>query len=191
MRALSVFHRGQADVRISLDGVAVTMPAPRLLIAMPFALIWLVGWIWAERVALGFLWGIMHLSFGMGHIFMLLWLTAWTTAGAYVLYALLWWVVGREELTVTSAALSLDRCIGPFRRRRAFVLESLHSFAFDPLDYTWWAPGGLTGSTRGSLVVAFGGQAIRFGAGVTDAEAIRVWRAITDVFPQLTARDAA
>jgi hypothetical protein len=152
---------------------------------------WLAGLVWGEVATLRALFDGSFRAAGSWILFPMLLLVGFTALGLYLLYALGWWLTGREELTIAPALLSLERRIGPLHRRQAYALDSVHSFAFDPLDYTWWAPGGLTRNSDGPLVVIFGRREIRFGAGLSHSEAVRVCRLVSEAFPDLTRQGAA
>ncbi len=162
-------------IRETADGLGVHVPSVKQIPVILFVLVWLCGWAAGEWFALS---EIFRAGFSAADIFLIVWLTVWTIAGAGVVYAVLWQLFGSERLFITAGALVIDRGFGTLRRKKV------------------WGPGEAArfrkaGSTmrKGRLVagrgIAFeaGGATRSFGAGLSDEETRIVLAAIARHLP--------
>lgn len=164
----------------------ITVPTRRNWVLMLFLGVWLTGWA-AGEIIVGalFVRGILALlrgqtpdiGVGAGLLFMGIWLTFWTVGGGFALVTWLWNLAGKEIITLDGNALTIRKAVwgvGPAKRYDFAYVDRLRVSADSQGP---WAEG---------LAFDYGADMIRFGRGLSPAEAHEVWTRIADRFPTLT-----
>lgn len=167
----------------------VAIPAPRNWPTILFLGFWLMAWAVGEIIVGAlFLRGVLatlrgqtpNVGEGAGMLFMGIWLTFWTLGGGFALLVWLWSLAGREIITIDGEGLTIRRAvfgIGPARRYVAGYVDRLRV-----ADES----GASSGPWGGALAFDYGGDTIRFGAGLNPGEAREVLARIAARFPALT-----
>lgn len=168
------------------DGLVIRIPAKRNVFIVGFLTLWLGGWLVGEIMApISFLTA-AHQA-GPGAAFLLVWFCGWTVGGAFAVYTWLWQVKGCEVVTASSTALSIQREVfglGPTKHYDASQIRQLRVSpqVFNPMDFrsgmAFWGIGG------GLLAFDYGFKTYRFGAGIDEAEATIILRALAARLPQ-------
>lgn len=177
------------DIRDDFATLRIAIPAPRSWLLILFLGFWLTGWAAGEIIVGGlFLRGILamlsgqtpDIGEGAGMLFMGVWLALWTVGGGFALVTWLWNLAGKETVLVDGEALTIYRTvfgIGTAKRYAAAYVDRLRA-SEDSADSQ--------GPWSGGLAFDYGGKTVRFGAGLTPAEARDVLARIADRFPALT-----
>ena len=147
---------------------------PYLWLLVLFLLLWLGGWSVGEYFAVT---EIMRKGNILTDVFLLIWVTFWTIAGAACWWIVLWNLFGSERLFVTSGALVMSKGIGPLRRRTVCPVDSVANLRVS-----------LTPPDANSLQVAgieldADGRSRRFGIDFDATERSAVLQALQRVLP--------
>lgn len=182
---MSFVSPGQPRARISDTpaGRVVEIPAKKDAFVLRVLCVWLVGWfvgwlaaasqLFADRPPSGFL---------------LIWLSIWTAAGAFALFAVLWGLAGREVLTAAPGSLVLERRIGSLGRARRYdtsLIRDLRVSAwpyrpFDLRSGLWF-----WGISGGWIAFDYGARTVRLAAGLEESEAKQVVSRLLECAPSL------
>lgn len=176
-------------IQDDLATLHVTLRARRNWPTILFLGFWLMAWAVGEIIVGAlFLRGVFatlrgqapNVGEGAGMLFMGVWLTFWTLGGGFALLVWLWSLAGREIITIDGEGLTIRRAvfgIGPARRYVAGYVDRLRL-----ADES----GASSGPWGGGLAFDYGGDTIRFGAGLNPGEAREVLARIAARFPALT-----
>nr|GFC65771.1 hypothetical protein [Tanacetum cinerariifolium] len=176
-------YQGRAAWQDLGSEVQISIPARRNWLVLTFMLFWLCGWLVGEVVVLGFVTGSAFgaLSDNRGNeppvVFLLAWLTFWTTAGLFIV-RIVWWQLGGYELvTVGNGLLTIAKLGLLFNRPKTYDLSAVRHLRAqeDPLaaafgGFATYRSFGGFGDT-GSLRFDYGLKTVKFGAGLDEAEA--------------------
>lgn len=177
------------EIRDDFATLRITIPARRSWFTVLFLGFWLMGWATGEIIVGGMLLrGILatlggqtpDVAEGGGMLFMGVWLAFWTVGGGFALVTWLWNLAGKETILMDGEALTIYRTVfglGPAKRYAAAYVDRLRVSEDS---------GDSRGPWSGGLAFDYGGRTVRFGAGLTPAEARDVWARIADRFPALT-----
>ena len=140
---------------------------------------WLVGWgaaAFAEARTLLF-----------GHSshrgFLALWLAVWLPIGALALVGWLWMVAGYEEARADATALEIRQGIGRWFRTRRYAADEVRDLRVSPPTASDSAPGRVLrywGIGAGAIAFDYGADTIRFGQGISEAEAKELVRRLDE-----------
>lgn len=176
-------------IRDDFATLRITIPARRNWFTVLFLGFWLTGWAAGEIIVGGMLVrGVLAMlrgqapdfGVGAGMLFMLIWLAFWTFGGAFALVTWLWNLAGKETVLIDGEALTIYKTVlglGPAKRYDAAYVDRLRVAE---------ESGDSQGPWSGGLAFDYGGKTVRFGAGLTPAEARDVLARIADRFPALT-----
>ena len=179
-------------VEDNFAALRVVIPARRSWALILFLGFWLTGWAAGEffvgamliRGAIGLITGDPQAAGdtggAIGGTFMAVWLLLWTVGGGFALITWLWNVAGKEIVSVDSDALTIQKTvfgIGLSKRYATAYVDRLRATG---------EQGDTQGPWSGGLGFDYGGGAVQFGAGLSQAEAKEVLERIADRFPSLT-----
>ena len=147
-----------------------------------FVIVFLSGWL--------LLWGLTEWSvftfflegwrspsrWATGQLLIGVLLLLWTAGGLIAIRALLWQVLGHEQLRLQGTTLTLTQDYGLFRVWQAYKTQYIHGVATCPAIHGTSAPDHhkyqyVLGPCPGSLCFRYGSKAVRFGAGLAEADA--------------------
>jgi hypothetical protein len=165
--------------------LCITIPSRKNWFLIIFLGLWCVGWAFGE-VVVGRL--LLRGDFAEPGAFGLVWITFWTIGGAYAIYILLWQVVGREEIDVTSYSITISQVVLLIRRSKEYSCEYIKDLRTSPMGvnemHNWsryWAIYGMGG---GIIVFDYGAGTIRTGSGIDEAEGKQIIAEIQQKYPQ-------
>lgn len=116
------------------DSLNFSIPSRKQWFPILFLPLWLAGWAFGEFSVLGPI--LAGRGFGGPGPFILVWLAGWTAGGAFVLYALLWQLVGRETVVVSSQSLIVRREIFTTLRSKEYLAEDISDMRVSPVAFT-------------------------------------------------------
>jgi hypothetical protein len=136
-------------------------------------LVWFVAWMAVEAALVASLLGwpaVPAPPRGAAVVF----LAAFTVAGLFVLYRMLWYMAGRETFVVTEDGLSIRREILGAGRTQRFDRASIRSIRGARLSYQVVYPSWgrmFIGHGEGEILIEAGGRSHAFGKGLEEEEA--------------------
>ncbi|WP_119390469.1 hypothetical protein [Taklimakanibacter lacteus] len=121
--------KGRAVIEHGETGLRITIPAEIQPKGMMFMCLWLTIWVIAEAIiAFELLTGEpTDRSFVSGPLLSYFWFAMWTVAGMSMIYTLLWQVVGKEIIELSSTLLRLRKRILFFSLSRDFAVSSIRN----------------------------------------------------------------
>ena len=113
--------QGRARVDRLPEGLRIVIPARRGWPALLFVAVWLVIWTVAGANTIG------DLLAGRteDEVFSVVWLGGWALGLLFGCSMLAWGLLGREEITLASGAMTVVRRAGPYRRRLRFTRDRI------------------------------------------------------------------
>jgi hypothetical protein len=154
-------------------GVEIRIPVRRHIFPLIFLPVWLVGWALGLVAVAG-----SFLRSGTapgGQLFTLVWLTLWVIGGTGAFTTWLWMLAGAEVLRVAQGAVTLERSLLLFRRRKQYNLKLTQNWRTVPQPANGWArqeswyPLGF--GSGGTLAFDYGAKTIYLARGIDEAEA--------------------
>jgi hypothetical protein len=135
--------------------------------------VWFVVWLAGEAALIASLLGWQRIPAppkAVAAVF----LTAFTVAGAFVLYRLLWYLAGREEFVATGDRLRVRRQIVGFGHTRTFERRTIRKIRGRRLNYEVVYPSWgrmFIGHGEGEILIETDGAAHAYGKGLEEEEA--------------------
>lgn len=114
----------RATVNDSADGLEITIPAPRVWIAVLFLGFWLFGWATGEAFAIRQLFGPAPAG---ERLFLAVWLAGWTLGGVAALAACAWMLAGRERVRLLTDALAIRRDVLGLGFTKSYPLDRVRN----------------------------------------------------------------
>jgi hypothetical protein len=181
------------------DGVAIRIPAKRNVFIMIFIGFWLCGWCAGAvgaftQILRGTGAGAGPHTPPPGVAILVVWLCFWMLGGVVILFAWLWQFKGCELVTVSPTTLGIRRQIFSFGLTRTYDVSEIRELRVAPLAYSpfdfrtgmaFWGFGG------GLLAFDYGFRTFRFAAGIDEAEARAILKAIVNRLPASVRSTAA
>lgn len=165
------------------DHLVVTLPSRKHWFVILFSSVWLVFWLFGELVTMGGL----FLGKVEAWLFALIWLAGWTVSGGFVLYALLWNLIGQEVIEVDGYGIKIQRQVLKFSRTKFYFTQYISDVHVSPFIYnplSWSSTLIIWGLGGGSIAFDYRGRQIRMGNGADDMEARHIVASIHKHFPQ-------
>jgi hypothetical protein len=181
-----------------------TIPSRKNWFALIVSIPWLAVWTLGECIVLGLLIiGIVSLvatlstgkpslptiegaiGLSLGGLFLLVWISVWTTAGISVIYSFLWQVVGKEVIEVSLSSIKLSRRIFRFGRPKEYLAEHIRDLRAQPpfqSRLSLWE-GGFWGWTHNTMAFDYGARTVRFASSIDEAEAKLIRAEIEKRYP--------
>lgn len=110
---------GRAKIERVDPDLVITIPVKRELAVTVFLAIFIGAWANGMILALGHLFDFEDLP---TTIFLIVWSVGWSFVGGALIVGFLWTLVGREIVTLSPLALTIERGIWSLRRRRTYEL---------------------------------------------------------------------
>ncbi len=113
----------------------------------------------------------------------------WVASGAFVIYAWLWQIVGKEIIEASGQSIIIRKVVLGFSRSKEYLAEHIKDLRAVPMDMSsrgWlmrMALSGLLGG--GTLAFDYEAKAFHFASGADEAEARQIVAAIKGRFPAL------
>lgn len=154
-------------------GIQAIVPARRNWFVILFMSAWLFGWFSGEASAIEEL---ISPDKKTPQLFMAVWLIGWTIGGIFAFGAVLWQLVGREVISITSSALEHRIEILGIARSRIYRIGEIRNlraaeFSTNPFtSQTAWFPS-VVGSGFGPVAFDYGARTMRVAPSLEEAEA--------------------
>lgn len=173
-------YAGRSVIYRDGDTIEITVPSKKNWFTMIFLGAWLGGWVMGESSAIGQL---LNEDAQLGvSSFLTFWLVGWTVGGLVAILIFLWFIGGKEIITVDNGVLELGKQIfglGPIKR---YNITDIKLMAVSPtLEKDKW------GNSRGRYLIKtgliefdYGLKTIKFGSEFDLAEA----RILVETFKQ-------
>ena len=173
-------YAGKASIQESFNEIKITIPSKTVIFVPIFFTFWLCGWAFGEVSALT-----MLLKGGFASFFMLFWLAGWTAGGLFALRALVWYVAGKEIITVGQGELTIDKKNLIFYKAKTYSLNDARRFRvrdYKPAGTALFGRRNDLGgfSQTGTIQFDYGMKTIKCAAGVDDAEATFILQKLKD-----------
>lgn len=182
---------GDASLRI-------IVPPKRHVLIVPFVCAWIVGWFFAAPSAIEQL---PTANDPAAQVFVMFWIIGWTLAGAFVMFSVLWMLLGLEVLELRWDVLVHSREICGVGVRRVYDLAHIRNLRLgpmnpDPFRYAKRANAARAaaawGLSGGPIVFDYGAKTARCGAGLDEeAEARQIIERMIQRDARLGANGAA
>lgn len=164
-RLIAGFERQNGPLRIAVgrgeDGLAIHIPPRRQALPLLFMSAWFVGVVYAGYHARGML-AASGATSGT-----LIWMVLWLGIAAFALWVVAWQAFGEERLFVTAHALTRERSLAGYRRRRVLPAADIRTVTTD--RKARGDPAGL-----GTVKLTTSGRAVWVGGGLSAQEAVFV-----------------
>lgn len=170
------------------DSLRITISSKKQWFQILFIGFWLVGWASGELFAARVL--IDGIGFGGIDLFIIAWLGMWTIGGGFALYTLLWQLLGRETILVSSSGVTTSRSIlglSLFHKKYASkYIKDLRVSASISSNYIygWSRSSRFYGLGGGLIAFDYGAKTMTFGIGIDEAEAKQILLKIQQRYPQ-------
>ena len=172
------------------SGLVVTAPPRRNWLILPFLVVWLGGWTIGGFSAFEAV-----LEPGSHRAFMVFWLIGWAFGELYALFIILWQLMGREQLTISSKGLVHRVLVGGLNRAREFAAADIRHLRASPqvlspwMDQRSWMPP-VFGAGHGAIAFDYGAKTYRIASGLDEAEARLVLAEIAKYMPKMVETDS-
>jgi len=165
---------GKAQIKETLNGFKIEIPAPRNWFVIIFMTAWLGGWVMGWGFAFTSLFSGFNKPGGV-NFFLMFWLVGWTVGGVFVIKTLVWMVFGKEIIHIGHGKLEISRTGDLLNSKKLYDLKEAKSFevqkstAFNYLDKSTHV-NPFNASSIGTMQFDYGLKTIRFGIGIDEAE---------------------
>ncbi|MBN1900544.1 hypothetical protein JW926_04375 [Candidatus Sumerlaeota bacterium] len=152
-----------------------------------FLAVWLIGWVIGELAAgivlLGYLVSlILHGPLpSIAILFLLVWLTGWSVGGYFAIYAFLWNISAKEILYIVPQVLTIEKRIAWRKKIESYNAEFIRNFRKDSNRKGMR----FQNITPECFAFEYGEKTVRFGKGVSGAEADQVVKKVLSFLPSL------
>jgi hypothetical protein len=171
--------KGRAVIEHHGASVRITIPAATQAFGVIFLGLWLTFWAATEVAeARQLLNGQFFLDAGTGHSFSrLIWFAAWTLAGVWFIYALLWQLIGKEIIELDATSLKQIKQILLFKRSREYAIANIANVRLAPPEPKF-SHGRyviqILSFRAGAIAFDYGRSTHRLGQGLDEADARHV-----------------
>ena len=165
--------KGRALLRKNSENLEIKIPSKKNIGTIIFSLLWLVGWAYGEYSAYEMITGSNQPIFA--DLFMIVWFTAWTIAGFFVVYSILWSLFGEENLSVERGSFRISNKIFGVGFTRDYEINSIKKMHVDmEPEINYWSNSkrkSIFGIEKGNLSFGYGMKTIKFGKEIDEIEA--------------------
>ncbi len=164
-------YKNRAIIEETMSGVIITIPAKRNYFIMAFMIIWLTGWLFGGGTAIS---ALFTSSEGGFQGFLTIWLFAWVFALLAVLSTLLWYIMGKELITIDRGILTIKKAGAIFTRTKSYTIADTANFRIvaTNTDGIWGRRNAIAYNAPGTIVFDYGMKSKNFGMGIDEPEAI-------------------
>lgn len=170
-------YKGRATFNESFDAFEVIIPTKKNWFLILFLGVWLGGWAAGETFAIGALTSQILDGEGFDKVFIFLWLCAWTVGGFFAMKTFWWNLIGKEAITFKQGQVTIAKKGSLFSRPKTYDLREVKKIRAKEEESIFGSPfGGKTNmsamnSQGGTLRFDYGLQTVKFGIGLSEAEA--------------------
>ena len=164
---------GRAIITKDYNSLNIEIPSKKNWIIIIFLSAWMGGWVMGESFALGQIFNFDSPIFANAFIFF--WLIGWTVGGAFVLYIILWQLIGREKISIDRGIIKLERSVKGIGRKKEYDINSITNIDINPtMDSGIFSNSynrDLLGMKGGKIKFDYGMKTIKFARDINEAEA--------------------
>jgi hypothetical protein len=168
-------HAGHATIVDSGGGYEITVPAKKNILVVLFLGLWMIGWTVGLVSAGNSL--LAGTRSNQPSLFLLAWSGLWIVGGGFAFVTLLWMLIGREIIRVSTTELQHVRHYGLFSRKREYEMAHIKHLRVSPQQQSGSSYGGRYYTSQGTMAFDYGMSTPSFGYELDEAEA----RAIVDL----------
>ncbi|MCB9198575.1 MAG: hypothetical protein H6600_08950 [Flavobacteriales bacterium] len=114
-------------------------------------------------------------TFILAKIFMLVWVTIWTVAGLFVMFFILWQILGFEIIIVTHQGIRIEKTVLGIGSKNNYDIGSIKDLMFNDNPTPEVRKGkyqpGFVKNSGGKIKFSFGTETIQFGNNINREEA--------------------
>lgn len=178
--------KGRATINDKGYELEVIIPAKKNILLTLFLCAWLGGWAFGEIMVLKTMLPATAEVGAEFSAFTICWLIGWTIGGAVVISIVVWNLVGKEIIELSSDTLKIEHRALKVRRSRKYALsdvKNLRIIALGGGQSTFaWSRVDLWGF-NGSLAFDYGMKTVKFARGIDEAEASHILELIKRRIP--------
>src|ERR1700744_2861424 len=157
-------YTGRATFDDNFGNVTITIPTKKNWFIIAFFCIWICGGFLGETTVSG---SIFNGNTGGAGAFEIIWLCGWTLGGAFALSIVIWNIFGKEIITVSPGALTIQRKGTIFFKAKTYDLHEAHNFRAEqvPQYDNYYRNRSLNNAfnpNNGTIKFDYGMQTIRF-----------------------------
>jgi len=123
-----------------------------------------------------------------GLIVLGIWLSLFTVAGLFMVYALLWQIAGIEKVKISGYSMEICRMLFGVKRKKEYSSEYIKDLRVSTISrseiFGWSSFLGSLGLTGGMIGFDYGAKTFKFGSGIDEAEAKMIIAEIQKKYPQ-------
>lgn len=164
-------YKSRAIIEETMSGIMITIPAKRNYFIMAFMIIWLTGWLFGGGTAIS---ALFTNDEGGFQGFLAIWLCAWAFGLVAVCSTLLWFIIGKEVVTIDRGILTIKKVGAIFARTKSYSLADAANFrtVATNTDGIWGRRNNIAYNEPGAIVFDYGMKSKNFGMGIDEPEAI-------------------
>jgi hypothetical protein len=169
-------YTGRAIIQDNITSLVITIPTKKNVFIIGFFCVWLLFWLLGETMVSGSILGGNQQSFGPFGIF---WLCGWTIGGAFAISVLIWNLFGKEIITFSMGAMTIQRKGSVFYKAKTYDLNEAHNFKIDPVPQMDYfnrnrSVNNVFNPNTGTIKFDYGMKTIRFAEYMDEAEAFYI-----------------
>ncbi|MGE8380045.1 MAG: hypothetical protein ACN6PN_16885 [Sphingobacterium sp.] len=158
-------------------GYSIIVPAKKHLPIIIIFILWLVGWI-LSIVSFGPTLGDFYDNTGglsFEGIFIIVWLIFWIAGGLFVMKTLMWYLIGKEIITIDREQITIARQNDILFRQKIYDLQEAKRFNIEEehFEFNFWGRRNdlAVFRNRGTIRFEYGFKTIKFANDMDQAEA--------------------
>lgn len=163
-------YKSRAIIEETMSGIMITIPAKRNFFIVFFAFLGLVS-----QIIVGYIFSTLMLRFAkeVPDTFWVLFLAALGYSIITSLLSLLWYIMGKEVVTIERGVLTLKKVGAPFARTKSYTIADTGNFRTIETDNSFWSQNKTAPYRRaGAIVFDYGMKSKNFGMSIDEPEAI-------------------
>ncbi|MNH11271.1 hypothetical protein D3C87_481610 [compost metagenome] len=170
-------YSGIATHHETPTGYSIIVPAKKHLPLILILSLWLVGWI-VSIISFGPTLGDFYGTNGglsFEGIFIIVWLLFWIAGGLFVMKTLMWYLIGKEIITIDREQITIARQNDILFRQKIYDLQDAKRFHVEEehFEFSFWNRRNDLGvfRNRGTIRFEYGFKTIKFANDMDQAEA--------------------
>lgn len=166
-------------------GYSIIVPAKKHLPIIIIFSLWLVGWIQSIIFFAPTLENFSDNTGGLSFegIFFIVWLMLSMAAGLFVMKTLMWYLIGKEIITIDREQISIARKNDILFRHKIYDLQEAKKFHVEEehFEFVFWNQGNSLGifRNRGTIRFEYGFKTIKFANDMDQAEANHILESLS------------
>jgi len=163
---------GKAKIFKDGQAIEVQIPTRKNWFEIGFWIVWLCGWLNAEIFGIGQVFDSDRAI--LEYLFLIVWLTFWTLAGAFTIAGLLWVLTGQEVIVIDSGIMEIGKQMVGFARAKSYDINEIRQLSLNLSRGSGIREtrnkGTIFFPNRDVLKFDYGLATLKFGDGIDEAE---------------------